>query len=159
MKLQLYFKNINCSPECLVDINGQVCYTGTVTELITVEYNTKGPITLSIRFTNKSPMDTVIDSNGTIVQDKNFELEKIVADGYEFDELIWHSQYIADHGDTYASCLFFGPPGTFIIKFANPVLPWILETKHMKYNNDPSWAEDYEYYKQACKILTQILIK
>jgi hypothetical protein len=156
MNLTLHFKNINCDPDCSVVINGQVLYAGPVTETINVKYQTLGTVNLSIRFTNKLPGDTVVDTNGTIIKDKNFELEKLVVDDYEFDELIWDSQYRADHGDVYSSCLFFGPPGEFLITFSNPILPWLLKTKHNKYNNDPNWEEDYNYYTQACKLLTQI---
>ena len=156
MNIELYFKNINNSPECNVTANGTSLYAGPVREKISINSTTLGEIFLQIAFTNKQPTDTVVDSSGTIVSDKNFELDKIIIDNYNIEELIWNSEYVADHGDVYSSCLFFGPPGKFTIKLENPVLPWILRTRHERNGDDPNWQEDYNYYDTACKLLAQI---
>ena len=137
-------------------INSQEKYAGPVVDCVTVNSVELGKNNIQIEFTNKLPSDTVINNDGSIVKDKNFELDCIVVDSYSLEELIWQSHYQAAHGDQYSSCLFFGPPGYFEISIENPILPWILKTKHEKYDNDPDWETDYNYYITACNILKQI---
>jgi len=156
MDISLEFKAINKSPECVVYVNNQPKYQGPVTELINIECSDHGVVDLAIAFTNKSPKDTVVDDSGNIIEDKSFELECIVVDKYDLEELKWESEYQADDGVVYDKCLFFGPPGKFVIAIENPILPWILRTKHKRNSDDPNWQEDYNYYDKACKLLKQI---
>jgi hypothetical protein len=156
MNISLEFTAINKLPECVVYVNNQPKYQGPVTELINIECLDQGAVEIAIAFTNKSPEDTVVDSSGNIIEDKSFELERIVVGEYDLEELKWESQYQADDGATYDKCLFFGPPGKFVINIENPILPWILRTKHKHNGDDPNWQEDYNYYDKACKLLTQI---
>ena len=131
-------------------------YSGIV--LPSFEYNhsfVEGQYQLIIEHWDKLPTDTIV-KDGKIIRDRSFELDKIVIDGYDLEELIWASKFLAEDGQIYPSCLFFGPNGQFKLDFYNPVLYWILKTRHEKNNNDPNWEEDYNYYQQACKILTQI---
>jgi hypothetical protein len=137
-------------------MNDVELYCGEV--LSEFEYNhvcAGGQYQLVIEHWDKLPSDTIVQ-DGKIIRDRSFELEKIVIDEYDIEELIWNSEFLADNGQTYPSCLFFGPPGKFVLNFYNPVLYWILKTRHEKNNNDPTWEEDYNYYQQACKILKQI---
>lgn len=157
MHIDFYFKNINNAPTCRVLVNSQEKYSGEVVECVSVDTHSTGNIVIQIEFTNKLPSDTVVDQDGNIITDKNFELDCIIVDkNYSLEELIWHSVYCADSGDRFQSCLFFGPPGHFEIAIENPILPWILKTRHEKYNNDPDWETDYKYYTTACNILQQI---
>lgn len=156
MRIDFYFKNINNGPACRVLVNLQEKYTGPVIDCVPVDVSDSGPIFIQIEFTNKLPSDTQTDANGNIVADKNFELDRMIIDGYSLEELIWHSVYQTTSGDQFQSCLFFGPPGRFEIFIENPVLPWILKTRHEKYNNDPDWQTDYQHYLTACNILQQI---
>jgi hypothetical protein len=110
---------------------------------------------LVIAHVDKQSSDTIV-KDGIIIRDRSFELDQITIDGYDLEELKWTSEFRAQDGAVYASCLFFGPNGEFVLKFSNPVLPWILKTRHEKNNNDPHWEEDYTYYQQACKTLQQI---
>jgi len=156
MKLQIIFKNIVDSPKCKITVANQELYSG----LVNNEYNydielDEGPCSLVIEHWDKLPSDTVV-ADGKIVKDRSFELESIVIDDYNLEELIWESKFFAENGNVYPSCLFFGPNGKFIIDLYNPVLYWILKTRHEKNNNDPDWEEDYNYYQQACRILAQI---
>jgi hypothetical protein len=157
MYIQLEFDEINKSPECAVYANNELLYTGKVMNNINVNYETQGPVELAIEFTNKSPRDTLVDSKGIIVEDKNFTLTKITIDYYDLEELVWESKYVANDGNVYPSCLFFGPPGKFIINLENPILPWFVQKTKHKYNGDlPNWEEDYRYYHTACNLLKQI---
>jgi hypothetical protein len=157
MKLQLKFKNIVDSPHCAIRINGQELYRGGVpADFLNNFEQLESDCVLVIEHINKQPSDTIV-KGGTIIRDRSFELDQIVIDGYDLEELKWTSEFRAQDGAVYASCLFFGPNGKFVLKFSNPVLPWMLKTRHEKNNNDPHWEEDYNYYQQACKILQQIL--
>jgi hypothetical protein len=156
MKLQLKFNNQSSNPSCAIKINNIELYRGTVKN----EYeffieSANGPCELLIEHWGKLPEDTIVE-NGVIVKDKSFELEKVVIDDYDIEELIWESEFVSSDGAVYPSCLFFGPTGSYVLKFYTPVVRWMLETRHNKNNNDPHWEEDYNYWTEACKVLTQI---
>ena len=110
---------------------------------------------MKIFFDNKEDSDTKLDHENKIVADLNFELEQIIIDGHDIKNLIWNSEYVAK-GEKIPSCLFFGPKGHFEFKFDMPILKWILKSNHEKHNNDPNWEEDYNYYTEAWKLLSQI---
>jgi hypothetical protein len=157
MKLQLKFKNIIDTPMCVIRVNDQELYRGTVPDQYSKEFNFYDiDAILMIEHIDKNPQDTIV-KDGIIIRDRSFELDQIIIDGYDLEELKWASEFRAQDGAVYTSCLFFGPNGKFVLKFSNPVLHWILKTRHEKNNNDPHWEEDYNYYQQACKILQQIL--
>lgn len=156
MQILLKFKNINNNPECKIGVNDITLYQGQVPKLFTdTVFVDDEQVKLKIEFTNKLAEDTVVE-NGTIVKDKNFELEQIAIDQYDLKELVWQGNYHASDGQVYPSCLFFGPPGYFAIDLKQPVLRWILKTRNDRDNNDPDWETDYNYYTQACKLLTLI---
>ena len=157
MKLQLKFKNIIDTPMCVIRVNDQELYRGTVPDQYSKEFDFYDiDAILMIEHIDKNPQDTIV-KDGIIIRDRSFELDQIIIDGYDLEELKWASEFRAQDGAVYTSCLFFGPNGKFVLKFSNPVLHWILKTRHEKNNNDPHWEEDYNYYQQACKILQQIL--
>jgi hypothetical protein len=156
MKLELKFKNIIDVPKCKILLDNKELYSGVVLPSFTYEHSCiDGQCQLLIEHWDKIPSDTIVQ-DGKIVRDRSFELDKIIVDDYDIEELIWASEFLAQDGQRYPSCLFFGPNGKFKLDFYNPVLYWILKTRHEKNNNDPNWEEDYNYYQQACKILTQI---
>jgi hypothetical protein len=159
MNIQLTFKNIVDAPMCSIYINNQELYKGTVPPTFDTTVDSDSvECVLTVRHFDKRPEDTMV-VDGAIVRDRSFEIEKVIIDNQDLDELIWESEFRAVDGAVYKSCLFFGPNGQFVLKFTNPVLRWILQTRHHKNNNDPYWEEDYNYYQQACKILQQISIK
>jgi hypothetical protein len=156
MKLYLEFINIVDSPLCCISINGNELYSGPVPAHYSSEINVPtGESTLIITHWGKKPEDTVVEQ-GIIVRDRSFELSSITIDDYNIEELKWQSEFQALDGKVYASCLFFGPNGQYILKFENPVLFWMLKTRHNKNKNDPHWEEDYNYYTEACRLLKQI---
>jgi hypothetical protein len=157
MNLALKFKNIqpcNGLPRIRIHINDAVVFENTVCPLITVQcHPVDNRINLSIEHYGKDPVvDTVVD-NGVIVQDRSCELDTIEVDGYDLQELKWHSAYHCDDGSVLDKCLFFGKPGTWRMACELPVLRWILRTRHEINRNDPTWAEDYESYVRACRLL------
>jgi len=159
MKLHLEFINIIDQPRCKISINHEELYSGPVLEVYDFDVpHTQGAVSIVITHWDKQPYDTVV-KNGQIVRDRSFELARLIVDGYDLEELIWHSEFRAVDGAVYPSCLFFGPNGDFVLDFTMPVLAWILHTRHTKNNNDPHWEEDYNYYITACQLLQQISIK
>lgn len=156
MKLQLAFDRIVDDPQCKILINQHTLYEGVTQSEYT--FNLAVPVgscRLTIVHCDKKPEHTIVE-NGIIVRDRSFELVKCMIDGYDLQELIWLSRFVADHGEVYNSCLFFGPNGEFQLDFENPVLRWILRSRHERDNNDPQWEQDFEYYQQACKLLQLI---
>lgn len=155
MNLEINFCNIVDSPRCNVVVNSNCVFTGEVSTQVTTTIPDNSDIELIITHWDKKPSDTVVE-NGFIVRDRSFEIQSITVDGINIEELIWQSEFRAVNGDVYPGCLFFGPNGDFVIKFTTPILKWLLEQRHLKNNNDPTWEQDYNFYITACNLLTQI---
>lgn len=161
MNIILKFKNINdCNgvPLLKIGINNQTIYNAAVKQIIILDHDVQDEhIHFTIEHYGKDPSkDTLVDKNNTILQDKNCELETIIIDDYDLEELKWESYYLTCDNERIDQCLFFGKNGTFNLEFLNPVLKWILQTRHNKLNNDPDWQEDYESYIRACKLLNKL---
>lgn len=158
MNLCLKFKNINDVnglPKIKISINGEIIKDCVVSESIDVDSSVSGTICFEIEHHGKNPNTDTIVENGVIVQDRSFELDSIVVDGYDLEELKWQSRFVTDQGEILDKCLFFGPNGTWTIEFDLPVLRWILKTRHELNDNDPSWEEDYNSYTSACRLLNR----
>lgn len=157
MNLTLKFKNIqNCNglPQLRVMINDAVVFENSVSELISIDcHPVANNIRLCVEHHGKDPSKDTIIENDTITKDRSCELASIEVDGYDLEELKWRSQYHCDDGTVLDQCLFFGKNGVFQIDFELPVLRWILRTRHEINGNDPTWAEDYESYVRACRLL------
>lgn len=154
------FKNINSvnkkRPICRIELNGNDIFFGDVVKQIKIDAPTKQQKNiLRIHFENKEGRDTIVDENDCIVQDLNFELEKLLIDGLDLQHLIWQSRYVCKDS-VINSCLFFGPKGYWELDFDSPILKWFLSTNHQKNNNDPTWEVDYNYYEEACQRLSKI---
>ena len=162
VNFEFKFKNINPVnnkyPICRIELNSDDIFSGKVEQRIVLDADTQENNVLRIFFENKGNKDTILDDNNQIKQDLNFELEKLTIDGIDLQHLIWESSYVAKDS-VIDSCLFFGPKGFWELKFDIPVLKWFLKTNHNKNNNDPTWEEDYKYYKESCQILNKIQIK
>ena len=159
MNLALKFKNIqdcNGLPNIRIVINDAVVFENTVCPLITVQcHPVDNKINLSIEHYGKDPSTDTVVVDSVIVQDRSCELDTIEADGYDLQELKWHSAYHCDDGTVLDKCLFFGKNGTWRIAFELPALRWILRTRHEINGNDPDWSEDYESYVSACRLLNK----
>lgn len=159
MSFEFTFKNINSTdnkkPTCRIELNGDNIFSGEVQEYVILDADTQDNNVLRIFFENKEGKDTILDNQQQIIQDLNFELEKIIIDGTDLKHLIWQSKYVAK--DTVIdSCLFFGPKGYWELEFDSPILKWFLKTNHDKNNNDPTWETDYNFYEKVCQKLSKI---
>lgn len=160
MKIELAFTNIVDAPKCAVVVDDQRLYQGPVLPNLTCNLELRnGPHVLYIEHYDKRPSDTVVNEQGIIVRDRGFELTNIVIDDYDIEELIWNSEFIAVDGRRYPSCLYFGPNGRFILLFESPSLKWMLQSRHERDKNDPTWAQDLEMYLTACQRLKQISLR
>ena len=159
MSFEFTFKNINSTnnknPTCRIELNANNIFSGEVQEHIILDADTQDNNVLRIFFENKEGKDTILDNQQQIIQDLNFELEKLIIDGIDLQHLIWQSKYVAK--DTVIdSCLFFGPKGYWELTFDSPILKWFLRTDHNKNNNDPTWETDYNFYEKVCQKLNKI---
>lgn len=162
MNLTLKFKNIqNCNglPNIRISINAIVVYEDSVCPLLmlTCPGISDHRVQLKIEHYDKNSESDTVVVNGMIVQDRSCELDTIEVDGYDLEELKWHSVYYCDDGTVLNKCLFFGKNGSWQINFELPVLQWMLRTRHEINNNDPTWQEDYESYVIACKLLNKLI--
>ena len=159
MNLALKFENIqpcNGLPRIRIVINDAVVFENEVCPLIVVQcHPADNKINLSIEHYGKDPSKDTVVVDGVIVQDRSCELRTIEVDGYDLEELRWHSAYHCEDGTVLDKCLFFGKNGTWRLAFELPVLRWILKTRHEINGNDPTWAEDYESYVRACRLLNK----
>ena len=91
-RFEFYFKNINNVgtkiPMIEIRLNKSNIYTGQVKDQIVTEAMTLGENTLEIAFVNKSNRDTIVNSQGDIVKDLNFELDRVVIDHSDIEHLI-----------------------------------------------------------------------
>lgn len=159
MYLEFNFKNIKPvngkEPVCRINLNGDDVFTGAVKEHICLSHDGKQNNVIEVFFENKTGKDTIVDTEGKIVADLSFELERLKIDGVDFKHLIWQSSY--HYNDIKIdSCLFFGPKGYWQIEFSVPVLRWWLELNHNKNNDDPTWEQDYKHYEEVCQRLDKI---
>ena len=161
--LLLQFKNINSvgekHPICRINLNGQDIFSGHVQKSIKLQTDFAEKNTLKIFFENKTGQETVLhNETKQVVQDLNFELDKIFINDVDLAHLIWQSKYVCEDTEI-DSCLFFGPKGYLEIKFDTPILKWVLKTNHEINGNDPTWETDYNYYIEACQKLDKIQTK
>ena len=105
MSLEFKFKDINAlpnkKPACRIELNGETVFTGDVEQHIKVDAVTSRSNVLRIFFENKKHNDTTVNEHDEIVQDLNFELEKIIIDGLESDLL----EFITKSKDCDTKCV------------------------------------------------------
>ena len=158
MNLVLEFEHINCyngPPLILVKVNDIEYYNGVVDSCISLAIPDVTHGTLTIEHHGKQNIDTEVQNN-IIINDKNFTLKNITIDDYNLEELKWDSSFTAADGNVIPGCLFFGPNGVYKLEFQQPILRWILQTRHQKNNNDPNWEEDYNYYMRAINLVREL---
>ncbi len=103
----------------------------------------EGDNSLVIEFVNKSERDTILDSNGTIVEDLLLNIESVEIDDIDLGSLLWtSSEYypiypenykikMEDEGKTLdkqiANCVNLGWNGRWVLPFNSPFYIWLLE--------------------------------
>lgn len=125
-------------------VDGQLTSTANKTEYF--EFDTEieeGDCSLVIEFLNKSAADTVLDSNGNIIEDLLLNIDSIEVDEIDLGSLLWTaSDYRPDYPEKYRSkmlaagqelpesvknCVNLGWNGRWILPFTSPFYIWLLE--------------------------------
>jgi len=153
MLLTFKFKGIHNNPEMDIQIDDISYFRGPVDEQVNISIDKDYYVNfnLKIYFTNKNPNDTVIDNDGNIIEDKNFELDDIYIDNESIENYRWAGVYCFNE-NIIDSCLFFGPAGYFELTLAGPG-----NYKHIQTTTDyPDWKEQYENWVWAKQILKEL---
>ncbi len=102
-----------------------------------------GDNSLIIEFVNKSDRDTILDSNGNIVEDLLLNIDCIEIDEIDLGSLIWtSSEYYPYYPEKYKikmsqegknldeslkNCVNLGWNGRWVLPFGSPFYIWLLE--------------------------------
>jgi hypothetical protein len=138
-------------PEFRISINGREYVarqqlTAGVNETEYFDFNVEieeGDYSLSIELLNKSMFDTVLDSDGNIVNDLLLNIDSIEIDEIDLGSLLWTaSEYKPDYPEkhrlktiqagkelpeTVKNCVNLGWNGRWILPFTSPFYIWLLE--------------------------------
>jgi hypothetical protein len=138
-------------PEFRILVNGhefvsQQQLTGGVNETEYFEFDAKideGDCSLAIELFNKLESDTVLDSNGNIVEDLLLNIDSIEVDDIDFGPLLWTaSEYTPNYFEAYRlnasqlgqdlpesvkNCVNLGWNGTWRLPFVSPFYLWLIE--------------------------------
>ena len=71
MNLKLHFKNIKHNPCCKIRVNNTELYAGTVNSFYNFDIKVDELVTVEIEHYDKKPTDTIVDENGTIIDDRS----------------------------------------------------------------------------------------
>lgn len=137
-------------PEFKILVNDIEVVHGTTTKDVNVteyfEFDAEvneGNCLLTIELINKSMRDTVLDSNGNIVQDLLLNIDSIEIGEIDLGTILWtHSEYKPDYPETYKikmqkqgiilpetvkNCVNLGWNGKWTLLFTSPFYIWLLE--------------------------------
>jgi len=134
-------------PQCCISLNDwQENYIGDVKEEITVDIKVEpGNHVLNILHFGKTVHDHVLDSDGNILIDKYFTIEKIALDGMELtiDELregcfypVYDNDYVQDCAkknievpNFISPNLYLGHNGIWKLHFGYPIDSWLINKR------------------------------
>jgi hypothetical protein len=99
---------------------------------------------LEVKLLNKSEQDTVVDSDGVIVDDLLLNIASVEIDEIDLGSLLWTaSEYIPDYPASYVlnsekqeqalpstvkNCVNMGWNGTWTLPFSSPFYIWLIES-------------------------------
>jgi hypothetical protein len=104
---------------------------------------TEGENSLIIEFNNKSVHDTIMDSNGAIIEDLLLNIDSVEIDEIDLNSLLWTaSEYRPNYPEMYKiktaqsgqelsesirNCVNLGWNGKWVLPFTSPFYIWLLE--------------------------------
>jgi len=128
----------------IVFVNGEL--RGNINETEYFEFDAtidEGNCSLVVEFLNKTIYDTVLDSNGNIMEDLLLNIDSIEIDEIDLASLLWTaSDYRPDYPEVYkakmsqlqqelpesvSNCVNLGWNGRWILPFTSPYYIWLLE--------------------------------
>jgi hypothetical protein len=85
---------------------------------------------LTIERFNKTDQNTIVDVQGTILQDQAVTLDNIWFDNVDLPrEYLWRGEFNYNN-QTHKSVLCWGPNGHWSWPFETPILPWLVNIKN-----------------------------
>jgi len=149
-KLGLSGSSDKKQPEFKILVNDKLlvhdCLKGQANETEYFEFDSEieeGDCSLTIEFINKTMHDTVLDANGTIVEDLLLNIDLIEIDEINLGSLLWTaSDYRPNYPPLYkqlqkeagnelpasvSNCVNLGWNGQWILPFTSPFYIWLLE--------------------------------
>ena len=137
-------------PEFSILVNDQLVKAGHLTKSKNVteyfEFDVElaeGNCYLVIEFKNKTNYDTILDSDGTIMEDLLLNIDSIEIDEIDLGQILWTaSEYRPDYPVSYKTkteaegrdleesiknCVNLGWNGRWILPFTSPFYMWLLE--------------------------------
>ncbi len=125
-------------------VSGRLTSDASVTEYFEFDVDIEeGDCSLNIELLNKSMFDTVLDSNGNIVEDLLLNIDSIEIDEIDLGSLLWtasdyrpkypekHRLKMSQSGQelpvSVKNCVNLGWNGTWKLPFTSPFYIWLLE--------------------------------
>jgi hypothetical protein len=84
---------------------------------------------LSLDITKKTPKNTIVDNDGTIIKDQLIELKHVYIDDIKLPNFYLYNSVYKFHNQSYEQALVWGCNGTWEWKFATPIITWALDFK------------------------------
>jgi hypothetical protein len=119
-------------PEFYLKIDNNLQDTGSLTESRTYNFDVTledGNHSIVVGFTNKDDTDTIV-VNDEIINDKAIVVEKIVIEGYEFDDFLYKGVYYPI-GRWHSNSNFLSWNGEWCLEFTTPIFTWLHKTQHL----------------------------
>ena len=117
------------APQVKVDINNDVIWDGTVTDIETIKHEKEvydeEEVKLNITLYSKTDDQTVIE-NEKVIKDQLLHIKNIEIDDVEIEDLIWEAEYTVNTGIK-KRVITLGENGTWCLTFTSPFYLWLLE--------------------------------
>jgi hypothetical protein len=126
----------NDPPVIEISLNSKIIYSGSLTEgvhnLTLDQIRTQDQNTLTMRFLNKHPNDTIVDEQGNIIKDKFVQIKKFTVNGFDLtqdvDFFYRQFDYAIDNAPSDVSTGFWFNNSSLSLTFANPFELWYGRT-------------------------------
>lgn len=118
------------APQVKVDINNDVIWDGTVTNIETIKHEkeilSEEEVKLNITLYNKQN-DQVRLKDGKTIKDQLLYIEGIEIDDIDIEDVIWEGIYTPENKPSYEKATCLGENGTWCLTFKEPFYLWLLE--------------------------------
>lgn len=110
--------------------------------------------------------DTIVDSSGTIIEDKHLLINNICFDNIAMsDQWIQHLPFCTEDNETFTCDMGMWNNGYIEFNIGLPLLDWIIQEKFIKFDQtQPSANEysggarfDYKYVQEKINLINQLL--
>ena len=127
--IELFADYWDKAPQVKVDINNDVIWDGTVTDIETIKHEKEvydeEEVKLNITLYSKTDDQTVIE-NEKVIKDQLLHIKNIEIDDVEIEDLIWEAEYTVNTVIK-KRVTTLGENGTWCLTFTSPFYLWLLE--------------------------------